>query len=599
MQSFDLELILKIPQVDSTYGYDLSPSGERVAYSWNKTGQWEIYELLLGEPASPRQITSGPGAKFSPCYSPDGKSLAYMLDLDGSESFCINIYDLNKETNSPIHLHPSTALQPSMSWSPGGDQIALISDQDGCFNTYIHSLGTGQQRCVLNLPHPDSSVKWSPDGKRLAITVEMRGQEHGVYILDLDTGSIQPLADGHDPINARDMCWFPDSRRLAFCSDVHGWYDIAILNVELRQIQWLTHGEEDNTSPACSPDGNRIVYIHSMGETSSLAIINLDDGTPTCYQIEPGVHSSPKFTPDGDRILFIFDNPSHPQDLWSFSIQTGTFHHLTHSLPPDLHVEFHLPGTIKYPSLDGEEVPALLFSPQPQESLPPAVILIHGGPDWHCQQAWEPIIQIMVNQGWLVLAPNYRGSTGYGKRWQLANQFDMGGGDSQDIAAGALYLIQQGLADPNCIAVTGRSHGGYLTMTALTQFPDLWVGGSAVAPFLNWFTSHENARHDVINWELENFGDPRQHYDLWYERSPFFFLDQVQAPVQLICGVNDRRCPASESNAAYQEMQALGKIVDLVQYPDEGHTFLNLYNIIDAEQRRIAFLDKLFSQPPG
>jgi dipeptidyl aminopeptidase/acylaminoacyl peptidase len=218
------------------------------------------------------------------------------------------------------------------------------------------------------------------------------------------------------------------------------------------------------------------------------------------------------------------------------------------------------------------------------------VVLVHGGPNWRFDVIWYPLVQHMVSRGWVVLQPNYRGSTGYGRQWQHASRFDQGGVDTRDVVAGALYLVHNRIADPSRIAVTGTSHGGYLTMTALTQYPEIWAAGSAVVPFLNWFTSHANSRDDLKHWDRENFGDPETNHDLWYERSPFFFLDRVKAPVQLICGGNDPRCPASESIAARDALQALGKEVDFVLYPDEGHGFLKTENVVDAALRRVSFL---------
>jgi dipeptidyl aminopeptidase/acylaminoacyl peptidase len=190
----------------------------------------------------------------------------------------------------------------------------------------------------------------------------------------------------------------------------------------------------------------------------------------------------------------------------------------------------------------------------------------------------------------VVLAPNYRGSTGYGRAWQHANRFDLGGVDTQDVVAGADYLVREGLADAARIAVTGRSWGGYLTMTCLTQYPDRWAAGSAVVPFLNWFTAHANSRQDLQHWDVENFGDPEENRDLWRERSPFFFLDRIQAPVQLISGAHDIRCPASEALQARAELVAWGKVCDLVLYEDEGHSFLKIENVLDVKKRRLAFL---------
>jgi dipeptidyl aminopeptidase/acylaminoacyl peptidase len=200
----------------------------------------------------------------------------------------------------------------------------------------------------------------------------------------------------------------------------------------------------------------------------------------------------------------------------------------------------------------------------------------------------------MASRGWTVLEPNYRGSTGFGRSWQIASCFDMGGVDTRDCAAGAEYLKREKLADR--IAVTGRSHGGYLTMTCLTQYPDIWCGGSAVVPFLNWFKSHEESREDLQHWNIENMGDPNDNYDKWYSASPYFFLDRVSAPVQLICGAHDPRCPAVESLDARDKLVELGKEVQLLLYQDEGHSFLKMENVIDAEVKRVKFLAKVLDE---
>jgi dipeptidyl aminopeptidase/acylaminoacyl peptidase len=203
---------------------------------------------------------------------------------------------------------------------------------------------------------------------------------------------------------------------------------------------------------------------------------------------------------------------------------------------------------------------------------------------------WYPIMAAMSDRGWTVLVPNFRGSTGYGRAWQLASRFDYGGVDADDVAAGAHYLAREGLADPARIAVTGRSHGGYLTACCLTRFPDLWAAGSALVPYLNWFTNHNEIRPDLQKWDLENFGDPVRDYERWRERSPSFFLDRIRAPLQLICGRQDARCPVSDSIEAYETLTRLGKEAELIIYEDEGHSFLKIENVLDSETRRIEFL---------
>jgi dipeptidyl aminopeptidase/acylaminoacyl peptidase len=302
-----------------------------------------------------------------------------------------------------------------------------------------------------------------------------------------------------------------------------------------------------------------------------------------------------------DRVIFVFDGPSRPGDLWCLTPGDGTFRQLTHSLPDGLRAHpFATPAQVCYPSLDaGIQVPALLYRPADQRGPGPAVMIIHGGPNWLAQVTWDPLIQAMVSRGWTVLAPNYRGSIGYGREWQLANRFDLGGCDTQDVAAGADYLVRASLAEPGRIALTGRSWGGYLTMTCLTGYPERWAGGSAVVPFLNFLTAHANSREDLQHWDLENMGDPVRDRQRYLDRSPYFFLDRIRAPVQLIAGTHDVRCPASESIEACRRLRELGRECDLVLYPDEGHAFLKRENYLDAEIRRLAFLTRVLEDPPG
>jgi dipeptidyl aminopeptidase/acylaminoacyl peptidase len=608
----DLETLVRVPYVDSEYGFDISPDGKQIAFSWNLSGRWEIYLLPLDcrntesgnslEGSSLRQITSGPGAKCAPRWSPDGNQIAYVLDLDGGELYDIFVYDII--TGEHQNLTPDTddAIQPGVCWSPDGQWIAFASDRSGCFNTYIMPASGGEAQEVLALDFPDWEVRWSPDGQWLSVVAETKGQDYGTFIVPLGAGEAIQVREGDKPICAKDARWSPDSQRVAFSSDLHGRFDIGLYEIANLEITWTTKGGGDWENPIWSPDGSRIACTFSEGPYTSIIVREITRGTEAHYQVESGVHYRPQFTSDGEHLAFVFDNPRHPPDLWLLSLRDGNLKQITDSLPPSLpRGAFVMPEEVNYLGMDGTDVPALLYkAPREKnvdhdkpEPLPPGIVNIHGGPNWLSQVTWDPLTQHMVSRGWTVLAPNYRGSTGFGRAWQLANRFDFGGGDTQDVVAGADYLVREGLADASRIAATGRSYGGYLTMTSLTQYPDRWAVGSAVVPFLNWFTGHANSREDLQHWDLENFGDPEEHHDLWYERSPFFYLDRVCVPVQLICGAHDPRCPVSESTQARDELIAQGKQVDFVLYEDEGHSFLKTENQVDAKMRRVTFLAKV------
>ena len=595
----DLGALIRVPCVELEMGFAISPDGLRLAYSWNPDGHWEIFEISirpdpdLSDPpnSQPKQISCGPGGKFNPRYSPNGQQLAYVVDFDGSEDFHIFLHDFTTGEQTDLTSKVSGGLQASFSWSPDGGQIAFISDQIGQFNVFVLSVIDGKIRQLLDTGYPAWKVSWSPDGRWLAVVVEASGIDFGTYVVQVESGAAIRINDLEGPIDAGQATWSPDSRYLAFSSDNQGFNNIGIYEISTQSISWLSDGEGEKQFPNWSPDGRQIAYIFNRGTMSWLAVQK--PGEPAQrYQIEPGVHYLPHFLPDGNHIILGFDNPRLPDDLWSFSLADEKFTQLTYSLPAELAgAAFIMPEEISYPSLDGTPVPALLFKPQ----LPkpgPAVILVHGGPDWFFEMTWYPLMAHMASRGWMVLTPNYRGSTGYGRKWQEASRFDFGGVDTDDVAAGALFLQREGLCDPKRIAITGRSHGGYLTASCLTRYPNLWTAGSAFVPFLNWFTNHNEIRPDLQQWDIENFGDPIENHELWKERSPSFFLDRILAPLQLICARHDARCPVSDSIEAEAALRQMGKEVDLIIYEDEGHAFLKRENILDSELRRMEFLAK-------
>jgi len=600
----DLAQLLRVPYVDNGLRFDLSPDGGKVAFSWNKSGNWEIYEISPSpngrgagsEGKSPGLLSQGAGAKFSPRYSPDGTMLAYALDIDGSESYHIVVHDL--KTGHATDLTPDIAYahQPNIAWSADGKTLAVLSDAKGQFALFLRPIDGSPSRLLWNVFHPCWDVTWSPDGQWIALESESTASDRSIHIVPVNrprkgarVKTIQ-LKINDKMLNAQNPAWSPDSKFLAFSGELDEWHDIGILNVESQEITWVTQSVGDDTQPAWSRSGEIIGWVHAEGAGTSFQFRERG-GAVKEKKVGAGVHYFPQFTPAS--VVILYEDPGHPCDLWKMNLDDGSIQQLTNSLPEELsNADFILPGEVFYTGRDGAQVPALLYRPKNMGKDSPAVINIHGGPNWLFQFLWHPVMSYMASRGWTVLAPNYRGSTGYGKKWQNASRFDMGGVDTDDCAAGARYLIENGLADKNKIAVTGRSHGGYLTMTCMTMFPELWAGGSAVVPFLNWLDSHHKSREDLQHWNIENMGDPGENRELWIARSPYFFLDKISAPVQMICGENDPRCPASESIRARDKLVELGSEVELILYKGEGHTFLETRNVIDSELRRMDFLER-------
>ncbi|HET7144711.1 MAG TPA: S9 family peptidase [Anaerolineales bacterium] len=592
----NLAQLLSVPHVDNGLNFDISHDGQKLVFAWNKTGNWELYEKRLDgtASASPLPVSQKQGSKFSPLHSPDGTMLAYALDFDGSESYHIVVYDLSTSICTDLTPQIAYAHQPNFSWSPDCKMLAVLSDKHGQFALHLLPVDGTPGRMLKNVFHPCWDAKWSPDGQWIAIEAESAASDRSIYVMPVNrprkgvrVNTTQLKINGQ-LLNAQHPAWSPDSKFLAFSGENDEWHDIGVFNVETHEITWVNESIGDDTQPAWSQDGSRIGWVHSEGARTSLQFKE-SGGEVKEIKVGDGVHYFPHFT--ADSVVILYEDPRHPCDLWKINIEDGSLQQVTNSLPGELcSSDFIQPEEVWYAGKDGRQVPALLYRPKNTGENSPAVVSIHGGPNWVYQFLWDPMLSHMASRGWTVLVPNYRGSTGYGKKWQNASRYDMGGVDTDDCAAAVNYLINYGLADKDKIAVTGRSHGGYLTMTCMTTYPELWAAGSAVVPFLNWLKSHKASREDLQHWNIENMGEPEDNHELWIARSPYFFLDKVNAPVQMICGEKDPRCPASDSLDARDKLFELGREVELLIYKDEGHVFLSAENIIDSEVKRVEFM---------
>jgi dipeptidyl aminopeptidase/acylaminoacyl peptidase len=251
------------------------------------------------------------------------------------------------------------------------------------------------------------------------------------------------------------------------------------------------------------------------------------------------------------------------------------------------------PTLVHYPSRDGKfTISAWAYVPNNivRNQKYPAIVYIHGGPATQSMDAFNRFIQYMNNQGYLIIAPNYRGGTGYGREFQEGNRRDAGGEELNDVLGAADFLQRTGFIDPAKLIVLGGSYGGYLTMMAVTRHPQMWAAGVAIVPFVNWFTEFENEDPQLQEYFRLFMGDPVKDKALWEDRSPINFIDKVKAPLLILAGGNDPRCPKSEAQQIATAVKKHGGTAILKIYEDEGHGFSRVENQIDAYQRVADFL---------
>jgi len=598
-----VEELAGVPYVDYVWGgIDLSPDGSEVAFSWNRSGTFEIYSVPLdGERIF--QLTDAKERSVWPRWSPDARQLAFLRDRGGDEQFDIWLVDRDGEhernlTNEPGVMHRDIA------WSPDGTKLVYTANSGGkAFGIQVIDLATGEKRAITDGSRDDMQPRWSPDGTLLVFWSrrETTRTNADLYVVASTGGETTRLEtrDGKDG-ESTDPQWSPDGTRISFTTDTRGRHEIALASYaerEVRRVEHMTDSIHDEYGAVWRPDGRALAYLHNEDAAVSLRRVFAVSHADHAVSDIPGMHLSPDIGPNSDTTAFMFSSPSRPWDVFVTGERAIEARALTRSLPaaidPATLVE---PSHVRYPGADGEDVPALLFLPYAEalrgEKIPPAIINIHGGPTAQHHREWNVATQVFVNAGFVVLEPNPRGSTGYGKKWREANRGDWGGKDLEDIARGAAWLGDQKLADPARIGVYGGSYGGYLTLMSLALRPDRFAAGVSVVGVVSWKTMAETTRGDLRDYLIREFGDPAKDAELYRERSPLTHASKIRAPLLILQGENDPRVPRSEAEQVVKALRDSGKPHEYHVYPGEGHGFRVTENRIDALRRALDWFDR-------
>ncbi|HBY93998.1 MAG TPA: S9 family peptidase, partial [Chloroflexi bacterium] len=285
-------------------------------------------------------------------------------------------------------------------------------------------------------------------------------------------------------------------------------------------------------------------------------------------------------------------------NVWAVDAERGTVTRWTASslatLPPEALVE---PELVRYPSFDGLTIPAFYFKPRAATGAFPVVIDIHGGPEAQRRPLFSPVTQYLVSQGYAVLAPNVRGSAGYGKSYMHLDDVYRRMDSVADIKAAYEWLIREGGAAPDKVAVYGGSYGGFMVLSALTTYPELWAAGVDIVGIANFVTFLENTSAYRRKVREAEYGSLERDRDFLQSISPLTHVDRITAPLVVIHGANDPRVPVGEAEQVVAALQERQVPVEYLCYPDEGHGFAKLENRLDAYPKVVAFLDHYVKRP--
>jgi dipeptidyl aminopeptidase/acylaminoacyl peptidase len=575
-----------------------SPNGEHIAHVNNATGQFNLWLVPSGGGFA-RQLTAFDDKTVrSVQWMPDGESMIFQADQNGDEQH--QLYQLPKRGGWPQALTDNLKAQHNITdISKDGRYMAYCANdrvpQD--MDVIIRDMETGANTCItqsgLNFPG-----EFSPDGRYLQYVQALGNDNQYIYLYDRETGETTSCTD-HDgaQINYPGP-WKPDGSGFYIVTNRDREFNnIAFYHVATGEIEWVYTVDHDIETGAQSKDGKLLVWVVNEDGMSKLIGINAETNEPfDLPDIPLGVVDAITISPNGKRAALVLARATEAANLHEIDFEAGTVTALGQSMlggidPADM-IE---PELVHYETFDGRQIPAWLYKPKTVDGMRyPVILSIHGGPEaQECPRYnYNGFYQYMLNMGFGILAPNIRGSTGYGISYQQLIHRDWGGDELKDIEYAAKYLQGLDWVDSNRLAVYGGSFGGFATLSAVTRLPQYWaVGVDIVGPsnLISFVDSVPPFWKPIMKkW----IGDAEEDRDFLIERSPITYVDNIRAPLLVIQGANDPRVVQAESDQMVERIRENGGDVEYYIDPEEGHGATRRENSIKWFRMIAEFLEE-------
>ncbi|HEX5503961.1 MAG TPA: S9 family peptidase [Thermomicrobiales bacterium] len=510
------------------------------------------------------------GGAEAPQWSPDGQAVVFVSPLGGAPELWAARPADGALTRLTVGLggvgHLATSLPR---WSPTGAHLAYVSAKTGADEVWLWSADGAAERQLTRLGARVEALCWAPDGAWLAVASNARGvfdisrvavpggattrltgdrrnevypavTPDGAHLLYVrlndawtDHDVVRMAADGGDPrVVLVDTDFFdyhygrtfgaplpsPDGDTFLFRSHRGGWINVWAAPAAGGEPRPIAPAAADQGDAAWSPDGRQIAYCENHNGTVEIRVVAAGGGAPRrVVAPELGVCAGPAWSPDGRQLGYLLGTPAAPDDVWVIDLASGARRQLTHSmLGGGVAARLAPPEKVAYRSFDGETIHAYLYRPPAAPGRRyPGIVWVHGGPTSQFMDTFQPQVQYFVQQGYVLLLPNVRGSSGYGRRFEDLNNRDWGGGDLRDVIAGADYLKTLPDVDAAHLGVTGTSYGGIMSMMAAAFAPGVFQAAipcSGYGDFLHMAGEQELRHIKLLEYELGTLPEAEEVY---------------------------------------------------------------------------------------
>ncbi len=579
----------RLPGFQGVGSFSLSNDRKEIAYI--KAGQVWVGNIAAHTERQLTRITDG-SRLSGPTFSPDNQFVSFNASF-GSETPEPMPYNGNRMEVLRTRVWGTRLGIVSVFY---GDPVLLPTSGGG--------FGGGRAQWVQGPAGPAVvHEEYSGDRKSRDIKITATNGDTRTVWHDFDPAWIS-LANGPRTVAS------PDGKQIAFISDRTGWAHLYVIPANATsesQAKQLSKGDFGDGFAAWSPDSRHIAFAHSAPGNQQERFLSVADATTG--KVQPvvtarGVNYEPVFSPDGQSLAYLRSAVEHPQEVYTVALATPTPTRLTDSLPPGLNpADLTAPTAVHYPSRkDQKPVPATLMLGKDFDKTKkhPAIVWIHGSGADQNYLAWHPgayrmyysVSQYFAQQGYVVLTPDYRGSSGYSRDWTTGTFQDLGGGETQDVNGGADFLKSLPYVDPDRIGIWGLSYGGFMTLQSIITAPKLFACAIDVAGVGDWETWTTGGAL------LGRLGaTPVTDPELYDRSAPVKHLDKIQRPLLILQGLNDTNVPLWETIKIVDRLEKLGTPFDMAFYPGEIHFFRRAFVLRDAWKRSEAFFDLHLKAP--